>query len=185
MLHALAGPLVLAAEEAAESDGGIDLLLPATSELIAGIIAFAIIFYVVWRFALPTLNQTLEKRQAAIKAQYEAAEQKNTEAESLLADYRGQLAQSKDEANRIIEEARTTAESVRQDTVARAQAEAAEIVRRAQQEAEAEAERALDAARTEVANLSVDLAEKVVGQSLDRDTQLGLVNSYLAELERD
>jgi F0F1-type ATP synthase membrane subunit b/b' len=38
-------------------------------------------------------------------------------------------------------------------------------------------------ARQEVANLTVDLAEKVVGQSLDRETQLGLVERYIAELE--
>ncbi len=74
---------------------------------------------------------------------------------------------------------------MREETVARAQGEAAEILNRARQEADAEAQRALEAARSEVANLSVNLAEKVVGQSLDRETQLGLVNSYLAELEND
>ncbi len=185
MLQAtLAAPMILAAEES-EGGEGIDLLLPATSELIAGVIAFAIIYYFVWKWALPVLRQTLEKRQAAIRGQLEEAERKNQEAESLLQDYREQLAQSKDEANRIIEEARQTAEGVREETVTRAQTEAADIVARARQEADAEAQRALEAARSEVANLSVNLAEKVVGQSLDRATQLGLVNSYLAELEND
>ena len=177
--------IILAAEEHADEASGADLLIPDTRELAAGIIAFAIVFFFVWKFAIPAFNETLAKRQEAIKGQLTEAEQKNEEAESLLADYRQQLAASKDEANRIIEEARQTAESVRQDTIAKAQGEAEEILTRARDEAQAEADRALESARAEVANLSVDLAEKVVGQSLDRDTQLGLVNNYLAELERD
>jgi F-type H+-transporting ATPase subunit b len=177
--------LIWAAEEGSEEASGIDLLLPVTEELIAGIIAFAIVFFFVWKFAVPAFNETLAKRQEAIKGQLAEAEQKNQEAESLLGDYRQQLAQSKEEANQIIEEARQTAEAVRQDTVAKAQTEAEEIVARARQEAEAEAARALESARSEVANLSVDLAEKVVGQSLDRERQLGLVNDYLTELESD
>ena len=54
---------------------------------------------------------------------------------------------------------------------------------RARQEADAETARALAEARSTVANLSIDLAEKVVGRSLDRETQLALVDDYLAELE--
>ena len=39
-------------------------------------------------------------------------------------------------------------------------------------------------AQREVANLTVDLAERVVGENLDRQTQLGLVERYIAELEK-
>jgi len=176
--------LFLATEEGGESGGsGADLLLPATPELIAGIISFSIIFLVAWRWVLPTLNETLAKRQDAEKARLEAAEVAKQEAESLLSDYRVQLADAKGEAARIIDEARQTAESIRQETVGRTQAEAEEILVRARDEAAAESERALAGARIEVANLSVDLAEKVVGQSLDRETQLSLVDSYLRDLE--
>ena len=174
----------LAAPEEGESGGsGAELLLPATPELIAGIVSFSIIFLMVWRWVLPTLNETLEKRQEAEKSRLEAAEVAKKEAESLLGDYRSQLAEAKTEAGRIVDEARQTAESVRQEAVGRAQAEADEILARARDEAAAESERAMLGARSEVANLSVDLAEKVVGQSLDRETQLGLVDAYLRDLE--
>jgi F-type H+-transporting ATPase subunit b len=181
----LAAPaLFLAAEEGGESTGsGADLLLPATSELIAGIIAATIIFFVVWRWVLPTLNETLAKRQEAEKARLEAAEAAKVEAESLLSDYRAQLAEAKEEAARIIDDARQTAESVRQETVGRAQGEADEILTRAREEAAAESARAFAGARSQVASLSIELAEKVVGQNLDRDVQLGLIDGYLRELE--
>ena len=48
--------------EAEESSSGIDLLLPATSELVAGVAAFAIVFFFIWKWALPALNETLETR---------------------------------------------------------------------------------------------------------------------------
>ncbi len=137
-----------------------------------------------WRWAFPAINRSLENRQQAISGQLKEAEERKTEAQSLLDDYRAQLADAKNEANRIIEEARAQAEGVRSDLVAKAQAEAEQIVTRAREEAINEKTRALQAARQEVATLSIDLAERVVGESLDGDRQRGLVERYLAELER-
>lgn len=178
-----APPLVLAAEEGTEDSGGLGLLLPETSELIAGIVAFAIIFYFIWRWVVPTLSATLARRQEAERSRLEAAENSRQDAEQLASQYREQLAGARGEAARIVEEARQAADAVRAETVNRAQQEAEDIVSRARGEAAAESGRALEAARLEVANLSIDLAEKVVEQSLDREAQLGLVDSYLAELE--
>jgi F-type H+-transporting ATPase subunit b len=73
---------------------------------------------------------------------------------------------------------------MRVDLIARAQAEADGIVAKAREEAGEEKSRALSEARREVANLSIDLAERVVGKNLDRETQLGLVDQYIAELDK-
>jgi F-type H+-transporting ATPase subunit b len=171
----------LAAEES--GGGGLDLLLPPLPELIGGIIAFAIVFFFIWKFAGPALNRMLEARQQAIGGQLAEAEKAKTEAEQLLADYRAQLAEAREKGNELIEEARAQAEQMRTDIIARAEAQAAEIVAKAREDAANEKARALADARREVANLSIDLAEKVVGQSLDRETQLGLVDRYIADLE--
>ena len=55
--------------EAEESSSGVDLLLPATSELVAGVVAFAVVFFFVWKWALPAMNETLDKRSAEIEGQ--------------------------------------------------------------------------------------------------------------------
>lgn len=174
--------LYLAAEEA-EGGGGLDLLLPPIPELIGGIIAFAIVFFFVWRFAGPAINRMLEARQQAIGGQLAEAEKAKTEAEILLSDYRQQLAEARQKGNEMIEEARNQAEQMKADIIERAEAQAAEIVAKAREEAQNEKSRALADARRDVANLSIDLAEKVVGESLDRQAQLGLVERYIAELE--
>ena len=181
MLNA-ATSVLLAAEE--EGGGGIDLLLPATSELIAGIIAFAVVFFFVWKWAWPAINRSLGNRQQAIGGQLKEAEATKLEAKSLLDDYRAQMADAKAEAGRIVEEARAQAESVRSDLVAKAEAEASQIVGKAREDAANEKARAMQEARQEVADLSIDLAERVVGENLDRAAQQGLIERYLADLER-
>ena len=162
---------------------GIKLLLPPTSELIAGFIAFAIIFFVVWKWVLPKVNETLEARQHAITGQLTAAENTKREAESLLADYKAQLAKARDDANRIVEEARKTGESLRSDIVGKAHTDAEAIGRRAREDAVAERVRAATAIRNEVATLSLDLSQKVVSGSVDTKAQKALVDRYIAELE--
>jgi F-type H+-transporting ATPase subunit b len=182
-LYALSTVLLLAAEEEAE-EGNIALVLPETYELIAGVIAFGIVFFFVWKWAFPAINRSLENRQQAISGQLKEAEAAKVEAQSLLDDYRAQLADAKGEANRIVEEARAQAEAVRSEVVSRSEAEAEEIVAKARTDAASEKTRALQEARREVAGLSIDLAEKVVGESLDREAQQGLIERYLDDLER-
>lgn len=171
----------LAAEEG--EGGGMDLLLPPVSELIGGIIAFAIVFFFIWKFAGPAMNKMLEARQDAIGGQLAEAEKAKAEAEGLLADYRSQLSEAKQKGNEVIEEARTQAEQMKADIIAKAEAQAAEIISKAREDAQGERARALADARRDVANMSIDLAERVVGQSLDREAQLGLVERYISELE--
>ena len=176
--------VVMATEGAEESGGGISLVLPHTEELIAGILAFLIVFFFAWRWALPTINKTLEARQQAITGQISEAEQAKREAESLLADYKAQLADAKAEGNRIIEEARQSGEQLKADIAARAEEEASQILAKAREEAASEKARALADARREVGEISVGLAEKIVGGSLDGKVQQDLIDRYLADLER-
>lgn len=174
---------VLATEEGDEAASGASLVLPAPSELIAGILAFLIVFFFVWRWALPAINKTLEARQRAITGQLTEAEEAKREAESLLADYKAQLAEAKAEGNRLIEEARVAGEQLRADIVSRAEEDAAQILAKAREEAQNEKTRAMTEARREVGEISVGLAERIVGGSLDEKLQKDLIERYLTELE--
>jgi F-type H+-transporting ATPase subunit b len=172
--------LILAASS--EEPSGVDLLLPDYREAIPAAIAFIIVFWLMWKFAIPQLNETLEKRAAAVKADLEAAEQSKVEAEKIRRDYEEQLATARDEANRIVEEARQTGEEARQGIVAKAEEDATGIRDRASAELEGERERVAGQLKDQVAALSLDVAEKVVGRSLDRDSQQQLVDQFIDEL---
>lgn len=173
--------LILAAASD-EEPSGADLLLPVWEEMVPAIVAFAIVFWLMWKFAIPALNETLERRAAAVKADLEAAESAKVEAEKIRKDYEEQLASARDEANRIVEDARQAGEETRQGIVAKAEEEAVGIRERATSEIEGERERVAGQLKSQVAALSLDVAEKVVGRSLDRDAQQQLVDQFIDEL---
>ena len=172
---------VLISEEASESSG-IDLLLPAPEELIAGLIAFIIIFLVAWKYALPVLKETIEGRQEAVRSELRAAEVSKEEAASLLEDYRTQIAGANEEAAQIVADAREAGEAVKADIVARAESEAEAIKVRAGEDVASERERVTDDLRRQVADLSLSVAERVVTSNIDEDAQRALVDRYIDEL---
>jgi F-type H+-transporting ATPase subunit b len=170
--------LALLAEEVSEKSD----LYPKVSELIAGAIAFAIVYYFIKKYAVPRLNALLEQRRELIQGQLESAERTKQQADEELQEYRAQLANAREEGNRIIEEARTTAEQLRRDIQANAEQEAQNTVHRAQEEIRAERDRVFSELRSQVAELAVELAGRVVGQSLDQRAHEKLIDEYIEQV---
>ncbi len=181
-MNVLAITTLLAVQQEGDGGGGITVILPALAELFWGAVAFAVFYWVMQRFAFPRINEMLENRSAAIQGKLEESEERLQEAERIRAEYREQLADAKNEANRIIEEAKATAESLRRDIVAKAESEAESIVQRAQAEVVAERERAVQQLRAEVGRLSVQLAGKIVEKELDEQAHRTLVDRYISRL---
>ncbi|HEY6567788.1 MAG TPA: F0F1 ATP synthase subunit B [Actinomycetota bacterium] len=159
-------------------------LYPHWEELVVGALAFAVLFFFMWKWVLPRLNTMLEERRAKIQGELERAETTRHEADQLLADYRAQLADSKGEANRIIEEARKAADQVRIDIQAAANEEAQATVLRAQEEIRVERDRVFSELRGQVGEIAVELAGRVVGQSLDEGAHARLIDDYIDEVTR-
>ena len=157
-------------------------LYPQASELIVGAIAFAILFFFMWKWVVPRVNTLLEERRAQIQGQLESAEQTRQQAERELAEYRKQLANAREDANRIIEEARETAEQFRRDIQAKAEEESRNIVARAQDEIRAERDRVFNELCAQVADIAVSLAGRVVGAELDTKSHERLIEEYIEQV---
>ena len=157
-------------------------ILPDKAEMIYGTIAFVIVFGLLWKFAFPALNKMLAERSSKIQGEMEKAEATRGEADQLLADYRTQLAGARDESNRIIEEARKTADQLRRDVQAQAQQEAQATVVRAQEEIRTERDRVFQELRGQVGEIAVELAGRVVGQSLDKSAHERLIDDYIDQV---
>jgi F-type H+-transporting ATPase subunit b len=164
------------------AESGIKLLLPAANELLWGSVAFVLLFLALSRFAFPQAAKALKERSGKIRSDLEAAERDREDAAAMLADYRLQLSVAKEESNKILEDARRTAEQLRQQLHERAEQEAARMIDGARKEIEGERERTIGEIRREVGSLVVDLSFRVIGESLDRDRQLQLVDRYIEEL---
>ena len=157
-------------------------LYPHWEELIVGAIAFAVLFFFMSKWVLPRINTLLDERRQKIQGELETAERTRGEADSVLADYRAQLADAANQSNQIIEEARRTADQVRADLQARAEQEAQATVERAQEEIRAERDRVFQELRDQVAEIAVDLAGRVVGRSLDRSAHDQLIDDYIDQV---
>lgn len=159
-------------------------LYPHWEELLVGALAFAVLFFFVWKWVLPRISKLLEERRDKIQGDLERAEQTRRQAERELAEYREQLAKARQESNGIIEEARTTAEQLRADIQARAEREAAATVAKAQDEIRAERDRVFQELRGEIGEIAVELAERVVGASLDATAHRQLIDEYIDQVSK-
>jgi F-type H+-transporting ATPase subunit b len=170
----------LLAQQAAEEEPSP--IFPATNELIWGTIAFLILVFLMYRTVWPSVDKAFKDRRDNIEGKLEQAEREREEAEQLLEQYRRRLRDAEDETQRILEEARSNAERVRRELLAKAEADAGRELDRARQAIRAERDQAIRQLRGEVGTLAVELATRVVGDSLDRDRQLRLVDQYIDEL---
>ncbi|MBV9207604.1 MAG: F0F1 ATP synthase subunit B [Actinobacteria bacterium] len=160
-------------------------LLPTWPEFILGTIAFVVVFGVLARFLMPRINQTLTQRTEMIEGGLAQADEAQAEAGRLLDQYRQQLAEARHEAARLREEAREEGAQIIAEMREQAQAEARRVAEAAQAQIEAERQQALASLRTEVGAMSVELASRIVGESLTDTARQGrMVDRFLDELEQ-
>jgi F-type H+-transporting ATPase subunit b len=157
-------------------------ILPSVPELVWGISSFLIVFLLMWKYAFPSVKKGMDARTDRIRDSLSSAEQAKNDAQTILEDYQRQLADAKNEANRIIEESRQTAEALRRDLTARAEADAAEIRTRATADIEAAKERAMEELRGQLTDLTIELAERVVKRNIDRESNARLIDDYITSI---
>jgi F-type H+-transporting ATPase subunit b len=159
-------------------------LVPNWVEVIVGAIAFFIVFGALAKVLLPRISRTLEERTNAIEGGIERAERAEANAERLVEQYRAQLAEAKHEAARLREEAREQGAAIIAEMREQAQQEARRIGEAAQAQIAADRQQAFASLRAEVGTLAVELASKIVGESLaDEARQSRVVDRFLAELD--
>jgi F-type H+-transporting ATPase subunit b len=159
-------------------------LVPELPELIIGALAFLIVFGVLGKVLLPRIQKTLAERTDAIEGGLRRAEEAQAEAARLLEQYRAQMAEARHEASRLREDAKQQGAQIIAEMRDQAQAEARRVTEAAQAQLEADRHQALAALRAEVGSLSVELASKIIGESLADEARQGrLVDRFLDELE--
>jgi F-type H+-transporting ATPase subunit b len=175
------GLLLLAVEEGGHT-GPANPILPDKNELFWGSLAFLVLLFLMWKFAFPAVAKAMETRTNRIRKDLDDAERLKSEAQTILEQYSAQLQDAKSEANRIIEEARQTADQLRRDLMARAEAEVAELRQRTAEDIQAAKDRTLADLRSQVAEIAIAAAERVVERNLDRETNAALVESFISQV---
>jgi F-type H+-transporting ATPase subunit b len=159
-------------------------LIPSVTELIMGLIGFVVIFGALYKVLLPRLQKTLAERTDAIEGGIQRAEEGQAEAEQLLQQYRAQLDEARHEAARLREDAREQGAQIIAEMREQAQAEAARLLESAHAQINSDRQQALAALRAQVGELAVDLAGRIVGESLADEARASrVVDRFLDELD--
>jgi F-type H+-transporting ATPase subunit b len=157
-------------------------ILPPTNELVWGALSFLIVLFLIWKLGWPGIKKGMEARSERIRTDLEQADSARAEAEGVLATYQAQVAEAKGEAGRIIEEARQTADAMKRDLQAQAEADIAAMRQKAAADIEAAKIQALADLRGEVAAIAISAAERVVEHNLDPETNKALVESFIDQV---
>jgi F-type H+-transporting ATPase subunit b len=168
------------------AESALGPLSPSLAELIIGTIAFLIVFAVLYRVLLPRIQQILTERTDQIEGGLQRAEETQREAKQTLEQYQAQLAEARHEASRLRQDAQEEGARILAELRERGEAERQRLVAAAHEQIDADRAQAIQALRTEMGALAVELASRVVGESLDEDArQRRVVDRFLAELEAE
>lgn len=169
--------------ETSGGDTAFGPLWPEPYDLVWSAVIFIIILLVVWRVGLPRIAKMLDARTAAIEGNIQQAEAAQREANEALERYNAQLAEARVEAGKIRDQAREDAKRIVAEARDTAQVEADRIL--AQGNAAIEANRAKAEAdlRTGVGTLALSLASGVIGEHLEKDeNSTAYIDRFLADL---
>lgn len=145
-------------------------------------VLFLVLIFLMRKFAWKPILDALNDREEGIKNALDSAEKAKLEMENLQADNNKLLKEARAEREAMLKEARDLKNKMIEDAKGEAQAEAAKLIAQAQASIETEKKAAIADLKSQVANLSIDIAEKVVqGELSNKGKQEKLVESLLGD----
>ena len=167
---------------AEESSNKAEILIPKMAEFIPALIAFLIIWVVLAKFAWPQILSMMDERGKRIQESLDEAETTKKKAIASRKEYDELVTDARRKSADIVLEARNDAEAERARIIEAAHKEAEDIIAKAHANAEDERNAIYAAAAASIADLSVSVASKIVGETLDQDgEQRRLIERYVKE----
>lgn len=153
-------------------------------DFIAGLVGFAIVLFVLWRYAVPPVRRMMHKEQDAVRKQVadaEAARERLAEAE---AKYRDAVANARTEAATIRDNARADAQRIVEEMRERAEREVERIRVSGEEQLVTQRQQIVRELHAEIGELSTELAGRLVGEHMaDPANRSAGVDRFIDELE--
>ena len=151
------------------------------STIVFTIINLLVLYLFLKKFLFGRVNAVLEQREKLIQEQVEAAEAGKTQAQALQDQYEQKPSGAREEAEKIVSDAKVRAQKVYDNQMAQAQAEAKRVQAEAEARIATQRQEMLRGVRQEVAQLAVLAASQVARKDLDRETDRAMVEEFLSE----
>lgn len=149
------------------------------------IVSFVILLVVLAKYAFPPILEALDARERKIRESIESAERLRIEAERRVAEYDAKMKAAQAEADALVEQAKARAQHLSEENERRLTADAERIKAAANREIEQARRRALDEVRGVVADLALQVAEKVIERSLTDADHKRLAQEALTAVAKD
>lgn len=145
----------------------MELLTPAIGLIFWNTIIFLIVLFILGKWGWPVITKGLRKREQDIKNSLLAAEDAKQEMEKLKAGNEELLNQARQERDNILKEAKQTSNQMIEQARQSAKQEAENIIEQAKQDIISEKEKAVKEVKSQMAQLSLDIAQKVLEQEVE------------------
>ena len=163
----------------------LDLLAPNWGLLFWKTIVFGVTFWILYKYAWGPITKALKEREESIDSSIQRAERALAEAKEVQADNERARREAEQEAQRLLRAAREQADGLRDEEVQKTREQIQQMRDQAQAEIEREKEGALSALRSEVADLAIQAAGKILQENLDEPRQRRLVENFIDELPKN
>lgn len=155
---------------------------PEPGLMIWTVLSFLVFLVMMGKFAVGPIIDMLDKRRRTIEENIARADEARREAERLFAEYQAQLEQARQEARSIIDEGRKLAEKTKEEILAEARTEAEAVREKSLRAIELEREKALAEIKSVAADISVELASRILKRSISREDNEALIREVLSEV---
>jgi F-type H+-transporting ATPase subunit b len=162
-----------------EAEGTGPLFQVNLFQVIIAAANFLLFLAIIWTFAFKPVSRMLEDRKARIEQGLKDAEQARRDRENAEAERVASLAEARREANDILSRAQKVAQETRDADIAATKEELERLRARAAADIEAEKVRAITEVRAEVADLALEAASRVVGETMTSERERRLVEEFL------
>ncbi len=149
------------------------------------VIIFVLLLIILKKTAWKPIITALDERERTIKEALEKAEEAQKEAERILEENKERLAKAEEEVQRIVEQGREYAEKLKEQILAESEEQARKKIEEAEQSIARKQDEAFAQLRSEIAEIAVTAAEKIIKETLDKEKQKKLVDVYLDELKKN
>ncbi len=161
----------------------MDLLIPSSGLLFWMSLTFLVVLCILWKFGFPVIVNMVNERKAFIDDSLQKAREANEKLANIQKEGESILQQAREKQALILKEAAATRDSIVEDAQQKAREEGNRLLEEARHEIESEKKAAISEIRNQVAELSIQIAEKVVRKNLSDDkAQMELIDRMLDEI---
>ncbi len=162
----------------------MDLVSPDIGLMFWMLLSFSILLFILGKFAWRPIMSALKKRESAINNALKSAEKAKAEMVTMSLENERLMKEARDERDKILKDARERSDEIINEASAKAAREADNIITSAKMDIQNEKDAALDQLKKTVAELSIQIAEKILQSEVEnKEKQQKIIQESLQNLE--